>query len=161
MVKKYLKLTESDLREIIKESVKRIICENSDTNRLIKEVLFNGCSYDINNADGYEIGVGYGRGTKKEFYYPYSERLEHSYCHVTVDDINAVVKELEDEGYEFEHNGNFVSIKGEGGGFHGEFKPSKPSLKNKDSLPNANTDPVGYYSDNLFTKSKDGNLGLF
>lgn len=130
-----------------------------NNNKLIREVLFNGCLYSVNNTEGYDIGVGYGCGRQKEFYYPYSSALERSYCHVTTEEINAVVKELESEGYEFVYDEEYVFMKGERKAF-APFKPSKPHLKDKERVITAKTDPVEYYCDRLFTECKDGNLRL-
>ena len=80
-MKKLIRLTESDLHRIVKEAV------NTYTEKLIEEVLLNGRWYDLNNDDGYEIGIGHGCGTKKDFFPPYSSRLEYRYCIVTVEDI--------------------------------------------------------------------------
>lgn len=161
-MKKLIRLTESDLHGIIMESVKRIINEGSNVSELIKDVLFSGHCYNTNNKDGYDIGVGYGCGTDKDFYNPGSSRIEHSYCHVSVDDINSVVRELEGRGYEFRDNGGFVSMCGERNGFK-PFVPKKSRCdsNSKGGSINPRTNPVGYYSDRLFTRSKDGNLNLF
>ena len=161
MRKKIIRLTESDLHRIIKESVQRILNEGSNNYDLIREVLFNGCFYNLKN-DGYDIGVGYGCGNQKEFYYPNSERCEHSYCYVTTDEINQVVRDLENDGYEFERDEDgYVFMKGKREGFK-PFVPMKPNpIKKSSEKINPNVDPVGYYSDRLFTQSKDGNLGLF
>ena len=126
------------------------------------EVLFNGCLYSVNNKEGYDIGVGYGCGNKKEFYYPYSQSMEHSYCHVTTEQINKVVEELEKQGYEFTRDEEYVFMKGERKPFK-PFQPSKPhhlDTKRK-TTPNPNVNPVDYYSNRLFTNSKNGDLHLF
>lgn len=168
--KKLIRLTESEFNDIIKESVNKILTEalnnNVDSNKLIKEVLLNGQFVNLNNKEGYEIGVGYGGGTKKEFFYPYSESMEHSYCHVTVKDIINVIEELKNEGYEFERDDEYVFMKG-------ERKPFKPFIpynnkrkeikqnNDKTNYLNPNRNPIEYYSDKIFTNSKDGNLHLF
>lgn len=128
--------------------------------KLIREVLLNGDFCDTNNDKGFDIGVGYGRGTKKEFFYPFSERMERLYCHVTIDEIKEVVEELKANGYEFEKEGEYIFMKGERKAFK-DFVPFKTQRKNVKNSLNPNTDAVGYYSDTLFTNSKDGNLKLW
>lgn len=157
-----IRLTEKDLHGIVRESLNILLKEFSENHyNLIKEVLLNGCFYNVNNINGYDIGIGYGGGNKKEFFYPYSESMEYSFCHVTIDEINRAVKELESKGYEFEYEDEgYVFMKGERKGFN-PFVPSKPHFKTQDKPLNPNTDPVGYYSDKIFTKSKNGNLDLF
>ena len=159
-MKKLIRLTESDLRGIIMESVKRIISEASNVSELIEDVLFNGEFYNPNNAGGYDIGIGYGCGTRKEFFSPHSERMEYSYCHVSVDEINQVVEELKERGYEFENSGEYVCMKGERRPFK-PFIPMKPRGDKRSGAINPNLDPVGYYSDRLFKNSDGENLHLF
>jgi len=162
MNKKLIRLTESDLHRIVKESINILLNESIvNHNDLIKDVLFNGDLYNVNNKEGYDIGVGYSSGTKKEFFYPYSERMEYSYCHVTVDEINKVVDELKNKGYEFEiDNEGYVFMKGERNGFK-PFVPMKPYNKKENNILSPSTNPVEYYTDKLFKDSKDGNLHLF
>ena len=159
-MRKLIRLTETDLHGIIMESVKRIINEGYDVSELIKDVLFSGDCYNTNNKKGYDIGIGYGCGTTKGFYYPYSESMEYSYCHVSVDEINKVVRELESRGYEFKNDGGFVSMCGEYNS-RKQFVPKKPRGYSEGGSINPRTDPVGYYSGRLFSHSKDGNLNLF
>ena len=146
--------------EPINECGSQILKENTDVNDMIKEILLNGHLYNTNNQEGYDIGIGYGCGNEKDFYYPYSNKLEYKYCHVTVDQINKAVEQLEADGYEFERDGEYVFMKGERKAFK-PFQPSKSYSKPKELQPNPNTDPVTYYSDRIFTQSKDGNLNLF
>lgn len=159
-MKKLIRLTESDLHDIIMESVKRIINEGSDVSGLIRDVLFSGHCYNTNNKNGYDIGIGYGCGTDKDFFHPGSSSMEYSYCHVSVDDINRVVRELEGRGYEFKNDGGFVSMCGERDGFK-PFVPKKSRGYNEGGSINPRTDPVGYNGERLFNRSKDGNLNLF
>lgn len=130
-----------------------------DQKKLIEEVLFNGCLYSKANTEGYAIGTGYGCGNKKEFYYPYSESLEYTYCTVSVAEIEEVRADIEKRGWTFDVDGDYVMMHGE----RKAFKPfiASPPIANPEHRLNPNTDPVGYYTERLFTKSKDGNLGLF
>ena len=159
-MKKLIRLTESDLRGIIMESVKRIISEGYDVSKLIEDVLFGGHCYNTNNKDGYDIGIGYGCGTEKDFYHHGSSHMEYSYCHVSVDEINKVVRELESRGYEFKDDDGFVSMCGEYNGCK-QFVPKKSRGYSEGGAINPNLDPVGYYSDRLFKNSDGGNLHLF
>lgn len=155
-----MNLNENYLHKVIRESINKVLNEAIDRNGLIKDVLFSGHCYNTNNKKGYDIGIGYGCGTTKEFYYPYSESMEYSYCHVSVDEINKVVRELESLGYEFKNDGGFVSMCGEYNS-RKQFVPKKPRGDKRGGAINPNLDPVGYYSDRLFKNSDGGNLHLF
>jgi hypothetical protein len=159
-MKVVMNLNENYLHKVIRESINKVLNEAIDRNGLIKDVLFNGELYNPNNAGGYDIGIGYGCGTEKEFFSPHSERMEYSYCHVSVDEINQVVEELKERGYEFENSGEYVCMKGERRPFK-PFIPMKPRGDKRSGAINPNSDPVGYYSDRLFKNSDGGNLHLF
>jgi len=151
-MKKLIRLTESDLHSMIKESVISILeAVNTYTEKLIEEVLLNGGWYNLNNDEGYAIGIGYGCGTKKDFFSPYSSRLEYSYCIVTVEDIENIRIKLEERGYVFDDDNGYVHMVG-------KIRDSENTTTTK---INPNSDPVGYYSDRLFKNSTDGNLHLF
>lgn len=156
-MKKIVRLTESDLHKIVKESVNKLLIESSNNSSLIREVLLNGDLVNINNNDGYIIGVGFGDGNIKSFFYPYSERIEHCYCHVSIDEIKNVIEELKNEGYEFEIDGEYIFMKGE----RKAFKPFVPSKGVISKSRGKKVDTVTNYSNRLFSKSKDGNLHLF
>lgn len=127
--------------------------------KLIEEVLFNGCMYNTNNTDGYAIGTGYGCGNRKEFYYPYSQCLEYTHCLVSVEDIEEVRKDMEKKGWMFDIDGTYISMCGERKAFK-PFVPNPRIIRHERKL-SPKADPVGYYCDRLFTQSKNGDLGLF
>jgi len=158
MDKKLIRLTESDLHRMVKESVKRILKEQTSNNDdLIMDVILSGDFVNINNSDGYDIGVGYGDGNKKSFFYPYSERLEHFDCHVSIDEIKRVIAAMQNDGYEFESDGNYVYLKGE----RKAFKPFVPHKKSTRTSNNKRLSTVDKYVDSIFTTSKDGSLQGF
>lgn len=118
-MKKLIRLTDGKINKIVNESVIRTIGKNVGNRSLIEEALFNGSIYNVNNEEGYDVGVGCEN--IKEFYNTNSSAMEYSYCHTTVEDINVVVNELENMGYEFEHDcDGYVYMKGE------RKKPFKP-----------------------------------
>ena len=159
MKKQIIKITESDLHNIVNESLKMILKEQTNNyDNLIMDVILSGDFVNINNSDGYDIGVGYGDGNKKSFFYPYSERIERFYCHVSIDEIKRVIAAMQNDGYEFESEGDYIYLKGE----RKAFKPFVPHKKStRISNQNNKLNAVDYYSDRLFNKSNDGKLGLF
>lgn len=160
MKKRLIRLDESYLHNIVKESIKKVLNEAVDKDRLIQDVLFSGHCYNTNNKNGYDIGIGYGCGTDKDFFHPGSSSMEYSYCHVSVDEINKVVRELEGRGYEFKNDGGFVSMCGECDGFK-PFVPNKSRGYSEGGSINPRTDPVVYNTERLFSSSNGGNLNLF